>query len=202
MPDLSIEKKKNNLNYDLIAGVDEAGRGPWAGPVYSAAVILDTANIPAEINDSKKMSEKKRNEIYSRIFSEHHYAVGIADVNEIDELNILQASLLSMKRAITNLLLKPDFVLIDGAHKPALDIDSENIIKGDNKSLSIAAASIIAKVERDQFMKKIDEEYPHYNWKKNKGYGTKEHQNALNVHGISEHHRKSFSPIRKILSLN
>ena len=119
-----------------------------------------------------------------------------------DELNILQASLLSMKRAITNLLLKPDFVLIDGAHKPALDIDSENIIKGDNKSLSIAAASIIAKVERDQFMKKIDEEYPHYNWKKNKGYGTKEHQNALNVHGISEHHRKSFSPIRKILSLN
>ena len=202
MPDLSIEKKKNNLNYDLIAGVDEAGRGPWAGPVYSAAVILDTANIPAEINDSKKMSEKKRNEIYSRIVSEHHYAVGIADVNEIDELNILQASLLSMKRAITNLLLKPDFVLIDGAHKPALDIDSENIIKGDNKSLSIAAASIIAKVERDQFMKKIDEEYPYYNWKKNKGYGTKEHQNALNIHGISEHHRKSFSPIRKILSLN
>ena len=202
MPDLSIEKKKNNLNYKLIAGVDEAGRGPWAGPVYSAAVILDTANIPAEINDSKKMSEKKRNEIYSRIVSEHHCAVGIADVNEIDELNILQASLLSMKRAITNLLLKPDFVLIDGAHKPALDIDSENIIKGDNKSLSIAAASIIAKVERDQFMKKIDEEYPHYNWKKNKGYGTKEHQNALNLHGISEHHRKSFSPIRKILSLN
>ena len=129
MPDLSIEKKKNNLNYKLIAGVDEAGRGPWAGPVYSAAVILDTANIPAEINDSKKMSEKKRNEIYSRIVSEHHCAVGIADVNEIDELNILQASLLSMKRAITNLLLKPDFVLIDGAHKPALDIDSENIIK-------------------------------------------------------------------------
>ena len=202
MPDLSIEKKKNNLNYKLIAGVDEAGRGPWAGPVYSAAVILDTANIPAEINDSKKMSEKKRNEIYSLIVSEHHYVVGIADVNEIDELNILQASLLSMKRAIANLLLKPDFVLIDGAHKPALDIDSENIIKGDNKSLSIAAASIIAKVERDQFMKKIDEEYPHYNWKKNKGYGTKEHQNALNVHGISEHHRKSFSPIRKILSLN
>ena len=202
MPDLSIEKKKNNLNYKLIAGVDEAGRGPWAGPVYSAAVILDTANIPEEINDSKKMSEKKRNEINSRIVSEHHYAVGIADVNEIDELNILQASLLSMKRAIANLLLKPDFVLIDGAHKPALDIDSENIIKGDNKSLSIAAASIIAKVERDQFMKKIDEEYPHYNWKKNKGYGTKEHQNALNVHGISEHHRKSFSPIRKILSLN
>ena len=202
MPDLSIEKKKNNLNYDLIAGVDEAGRGPWAGPVYSAAVILDTANIPAEINDSKKMSERKRNEIYLRIISEHHYALGIADVNEIDELNILQASLLSMKRAITNLLLKPDFVLIDGAHKPALDIDSENIIKGDNKSLSIAAASIIAKVERDQFMKKIDEEYPHYNWKKNKGYGTKEHQNALNIHGISEHHRKSFSPIRKILSLN
>ena len=202
MPDLSIEKNKNNLNYKLIAGVDEVGRGPWAGPVYSAAVILDISKIPAEINDSKKMSEKKRDEIYSRIVSEHHYSIGVADVNEIDELNILQASLLSMKRAITNLHLNPDFVLIDGVHRPNLDIDSENIIKGDSKSLSIAAASIIAKVERDRFMKKIDEEYPCYNWKKNKGYGTKEHQNALNIHGISKHHRKSFSPIRKILSLN
>ncbi|MEC7830309.1 MAG: ribonuclease HII [Pseudomonadota bacterium] len=202
MPDLSIEKNKNNLNYKLIAGVDEAGRGPWAGPVYSAAVILDISKIPADINDSKKMSEKKRDEIYSRIVSEHHYSIGVADVNEIDELNILQASLLSMKRAITNLHLNPDFVLIDGVHRPNLDIDSENIIKGDSKSLSIAAASIIAKVERDRFMKKIDEEYPCYNWKKNKGYGTKEHQNALNIHGISKHHRKSFSPIRKILSLS
>ncbi len=202
MPDLSIEKNKNNLNYKLIAGVDEAGRGPWAGPVYSAAVILDISKIPAEINDSKKMSEKKRDEIYSRIVSEHHYSIGVADVNEIDELNILQASLLSMKRAITNLHLNPDFVLIDGVHRPNLDVDSENIIRGDSKSLSIAAASIIAKVERDRFMKKIDEEYPCYNWKKNKGYGTKEHQNALNIHGISKHHRKSFSPIRKILSLS
>ena len=202
MPDLSIEKNKNNLNYKLIAGVDEAGRGPWAGPVYSAAVILDISKIPAEINDSKKMSEKKRDEIYSRIVSEHHYSIGVADVNEIDELNILQASLLSMKRAITNLHLYPDFVLIDGVHRPNLDVDSENIIRGDSKSLSIAAASIIAKVERDRFMKKIDEEYPCYNWKKNKGYGTKEHQNALNIHGISKHHRKSFSPIRKILSLS
>jgi len=202
VPDLSIEKNKNNLNYKLIAGVDEVGRGPWAGPVYSAAVILDISKIPAEINDSKKMSEKKRDEIYSRIVSEHHYSIGVADVNEIDELNILQASLLSMKRAITNLHLNPDFVLIDGVHRPNLDIDSENIIKGDSKSLSIAAASIIAKVERDRFMKKIDEEYPCYNWKKNKGYGTKEHQNALNIHGISKHHRKSFSPIRKILSLS
>tara|TARA_B100000029_G_scaffold423455_1_gene430640 strand:- start:455 stop:1063 length:609 start_codon:yes stop_codon:yes gene_type:complete len=202
VPDLSIEKNKNNLNYKLIAGVDEAGRGPWAGPVYSAAVILDISKIPAEINDSKKMSEKKRDEIYSRIVSEHHYSIGVADVNEIDELNILQASLLSMKRAITNLHLNPDFVLIDGVHRPNLDVDSENIIRGDSKSLSIAAASIIAKVERDRFMKKIDEEYPCYNWKKNKGYGTKEHQNALNIHGISKHHRKSFSPIRKILSLS
>lgn len=202
MPDLSIEKNKNNLNYKLIAGVDEAGRGPWAGPVYSAAVILDISKIPADINDSKKMSEKKRDEIYSRIVSEHHYSIGVADVNEIDELNILQASLLSMKRAITNLHLNPDFVLIDGVHRPNLDVDSENIIRGDSKSLSIAAASIIAKVERDRFMKKIDEEYPCYNWKKNKGYGTKEHQNALNIHGISKHHRKSFSPIRKILSLS
>jgi ribonuclease HII len=201
VPNLLIEKKKNKLNYKIIAGVDEAGRGPWAGPVYSAAVILDHNNIPEEINDSKKLSEKKRNIIYLEIISNHIYGVGIAEVDEIDKLNILGATLLSMERAVNNLSINPDFVLIDGNHKPKIEIDSESIIKGDSKSLSIAAASIIAKVERDKFMRQLDAQYPAYNWKKNKGYGTKDHQNALKMHGVTKYHRKSFSPVRKILSL-
>jgi len=201
VPNLLIEKKKNKLNYKIIAGVDEAGRGPWAGPVFSAAVILNDNNIPEEINDSKKLSEKKRNNIYLEIISNHTYGLGLAEVDEIDELNILGATLLSMERAINNLTVNPDFVLIDGSHKPKIEIDSESIIKGDTKSLSIAAASIIAKVERDKFMRKLDGKFPAYNWKKNKGYGTKDHQNALNKYGVTKYHRKSFSPVRKILSL-
>jgi len=201
VPNLLIEKKKNKLNYKIIAGVDEAGRGPWAGPVYSAAVILNDNNIPEGINDSKKLSEKKRNSIYLEIISNHIYGVGIADVDEIDKLNILGATLLSMERAVNNLSTNPDFVLIDGNHEPKIEIDSESIIKGDTKSLSIAAASIIAKVERDEFMRQLDAQYPAYNWKKNKGYGTKDHQNALKTHGVTKYHRKSFSPVRKILSL-
>ena len=201
MPNLLIEKKKNKLNYKIIAGVDEAGRGPWAGPVYSAAVILDHNNIPEEINDSKKLSEKKRNIIYLEIISNHIYGVGIAEVDEIDKLNILGATLLSMERAVNNLSINPDFVLVDGNHEPKIEIDSESIIKGDTKSLSIAAASIIAKVERDEFMRQLETQYPAYNWKKNKGYGTKDHQNALKMHGVTKYHRKSFSPVRKILSL-
>ncbi len=201
MPNLLIEKKKNKLNYKIIAGVDEAGRGPWAGPVFSAAVILNDNNIPEEINDSKKLSEKKRNNIYLEIISNHTYGLGIAEVDEIDELNILGATLLSMERAINNLAVNPDFILIDGNHKPKIEIDSESVIKGDTKSLSIAAASIIAKVERDKFMRKLDVQFPAYNWRKNKGYGTKDHQNALNKYGVTKYHRKSFSPVRKILSL-
>jgi len=201
VPNLLIEKKKNKLNYKIIAGVDEAGRGPWAGPVFSAAVILNDNNIPEEINDSKKLSEKKRNNIYLEIISNHTYGLGIAEVDEIDELNILGATLLSMERAINNLAVNPDFILIDGNHKPKIEIDSESVIKGDTKSLSIAAASIIAKVERDKFMRKLDGKFPAYNWKKNKGYGTKDHQNALNKYGVTKYHRKSFSPVRKILSL-
>jgi len=201
VPNLLIEKKKNKLNYKIIAGVDEAGRGPWAGPVYSAAVILNDNNIPEGINDSKKLSEKKRNSIYLEIISNHIYGVGIADVDEIDKLNILGATLLSMERAVNNLSINPDFVLVDGNHEPKIEIDSESIIKGDTKSLSIAAASIIAKVERDEFMRQLDTQYPAYNWKKNKGYGTKDHQNALKMHGVTKYHRKSFSPVRKILSL-
>ena len=202
MPDLSIENKKRQLNFHTIAGVDEAGRGPWAGPVYSAIVILNEDHIPEGINDSKKVSEKKRMELYEEILLNHEYGVGHASPEEIDRLNILEATFLSMKRALKNISIKPDYILVDGNLSPKFKIPHETIIKGDNISMSIAAASIIAKVQRDKFMLNIDKEYPEYKWKKNKGYGTKDHQNALNTNGASKYHRKSFSPIRKILSLS
>ena len=202
MPDLSIENKKRQLNFNTIAGVDEAGRGPWAGPVCSAIVILNKDHIPEGINDSKKISEKKRMELYEEILLNHECGIGFASPEEIDQLNILEATFLSMKRALKNISIKPDYILVDGNLSPKFKIPHETIIKGDNISMSIAAASIVAKVERDKFMLNIDKEYPEYKWKKNKGYGTKDHQNALNANGASKYHRKSFSPIRKILSLS
>ena len=200
MPDLSVEDKKRQLDFNKIAGVDEAGRGPWAGPVYSAAVILNRNCIPEGINDSKKISEKKRITLYDEIIINHRYGIGCATPDEIDQFNILEATFLSMRRALENLNIKPDYILVDGNLSPNFNIPHESIIKGDSISLSIAAASIIAKVERDKFMLNIDKKYPEYQWKKNKGYGTKDHQNALNAYGVTKHHRKSFSPIRKILS--
>ena len=202
MPDFSVEDKKRQLDFNNIAGVDEAGRGPWAGPVYSAIVILNRNCIPEGINDSKKISEKKRIELYEEILINHKYGIGCASPDEIDQLNILEATFLSMRRALENLIIKPDYILVDGNLSPNFNIPHESIIKGDSISMSIAAASIIAKVERDKFMLNIDNEHPEYKWKKNKGYGTKDHQNALNAHGVTKYHRKSFSPIRKILSLS
>ena len=158
--------------------MDEAGRGPWAGPVYSAIVILNRNCIPEGINDSKKISEKKRIKLYKEILINHKYGIGSASPDEIDQLNILEATFLSMRRALENLIIKPDYILVDGNLSPNFNIPHENIIKGDSVSMSIAAASIIAKVERDKFMVNIDNEYPEYKWKKNKGYGTKDHQNC------------------------
>jgi len=186
----------------LIAGIDEAGRGPWAGPVVSAAVVLNKKNIPSDLNDSKKISEKKRQSLYSSIYNSHFVGVGISSIEEIDNLNILQATFLSMKRALDNLDCSVDAILVDGNLDPGFDYKTECIVNGDSISFSIAAASIIAKVTRDNLMSKIHKEFPNYNWKRNKGYGTREHRNALDMYGPCKYHRKSFSPINKMLGLN
>ncbi len=201
MPNFLIEEDFGWPN-KLIAGIDEAGRGPWAGPVVSAAVVLNKKNIPSDLNDSKKISEKKRQSLYSSIYNSHFVGVGISSIEEIDNLNILQATFLSMKRALDNLDCSVDAILVDGNLDPGFDYKTECIVNGDSISFSIAAASIIAKVTRDNLMSKIHKEFPNYNWRRNKGYGTKEHRNALDMYGPCKYHRKSFSPINKMLGLN
>lgn len=184
----------------LVCGVDEVGRGPWAGPVMAAAVILDPDSIPDGLNDSKKLSAKKRDKLYPLIMETAQIGFGEASTMEIDQLNILQATHLAMRRAVENLPVKPDHILVDGNRLPQLDYPASCVIKGDNISLSIAAASIIAKVRRDFFMKEIGEIYPEYGWDSNAGYGTRHHQEALSLVGPSRFHRLSFAPIAKILS--
>ena len=186
----------------LIAGIDEAGRGPWAGPVVSAAVILNEKNIPDGLNDSKKLSEKKRLSLFSSIYNFHSVGVGISSIEEIDTMNVLQATFLSMSRAVNDLNPQPEHVLVDGNLDPGLDFKTDCIVKGDSASLSIAAASIIAKVTRDNLMIELDGKYPYYCWKKNKGYGTSEHRKALEMYGPCKYHRKSLSPINKMLGVS
>ena len=181
-----------------IIGVDEVGRGPLAGPVISAAIVLNKEKIPEGINDSKKLSKKKREVINEELISQHSFAIGIASVEEIDKINILQASLLAMKRAVLNLNIKPQTILVDGNKLP--DLEYYPIIKGDSKSISIAAASIIAKVYRDKLMQDLSLQYPGYYWEKNSGYGTKQHLLALNNLGVTPIHRKSFAPIYNMLN--
>ena len=183
-----------------IIGVDEVGRGPLAGPVISAAIILNKEMIPVGINDSKKLSKKKREVINEELISQHSFAIGIASVEEIDKINILQASLLAMKRAVLNLNIKPQTILVDGNTLPDLEYNMYPIIKGDSKSISIAAASIIAKVYRDKLMQDLSLQYPGYYWEKNSGYGTKQHLLALNNLGVTPIHRKSFAPIYNMLN--
>ena len=185
---------------DLIAGVDEVGRGPLAGDVVAAAVILDPANPIDGLTDSKKLSEKKR-EFLSREIKKKAFcwSLGRASVSEIDEINILQASLLAMKRAIEGLASKPTHCLIDGNKVPDIDISCEAIIKGDLKEESIGAASIIAKVQRDEEMIELDQMFPGYGLAQHKGYPTKMHIQALQELGISSIHRKSFAPVKKLL---
>lgn len=195
MPDLSIENEIGGI----VAGVDEAGRGPWAGPVVAAAVIIDKNNIPDGINDSKKLSDKKREIIFAQLQEVAQIGVGIVSVEEIDRMNILQASMLAMQKAIADLPSKPEMALIDGNKCPELPCPAKFVIKGDSISTSIAAASIIAKVTRDRIMRELAIEYPYYAWEKNAGYGTAAHQLGLADKGVTKHHRKSFKPIAKIL---
>jgi ribonuclease HII len=180
----------------LVAGVDEAGRGPWAGPVVAAAVILDRRGFPAGLNDSKKLSEAARARLHAELMEQQH-GIGIASVDEIDTLNIHWATMLAMERAVAALGVAPAHVLVDGNRLPRWPHAATAIIKGDGRSLSIAAASIIAKVTRDRLMVALDAEWPGYGWADNKGYGTPAHQHGLALLGVTPHHRKSFAPVRE-----
>lgn len=188
MPDLSLESTWPNL---IIAGVDEAGRGPLMGPVFAAAVIIDGKHIISGINDSKKLSALKREALYEEITKYYDYAIGTADVTEIDSLNILEATKLACTRAVSALNKKADIILVDGNMKFP-NPEWKSVIKGDSISLSIAAASIIAKVSRDRFVTNLSKDFPEYQWQQNKGYGTKKHIESIKTFGLTIHHRKSF----------
>ncbi len=198
----AYEKKWRSRGYELIAGIDEVGRGPLAGPVAAAAVILPADFYLPGIDDSKKLSEKKREE-YDAIIRKEAFAVSISmvDASEIDEINIYEATKKAMKSAVASLNPTPDVLLID-AMKLETPFASESIIKGDAKSISIAAASIVAKVARDKLMTEIAIRYPGYGFQQNMGYGTKEHLKAIQEYGITPYHRKSFAPIKDLLEPN
>lgn len=186
--------KLNYSKHKLEAGTDEAGRGCLSGPVVAAAVILPENFQHSFLNDSKQLSEKKRQEI--RPYIEEHalaYAVAFVDHEEVDKINVLQASITGMHRSIEKLFIQPEFIIVDGnKFKDYKKVPHQTIIKGDAKFMSIAAASILAKTYRDEYMQKIHKEHPEYNWKKNKGYPTKEHRNAIREFGITQYHRKTF----------
>ena len=195
---LEFEQEAINKGYHRVCGVDEAGRGPLAGPVCAAAVILPENTIIEGVNDSKKLSEKKREALFEVIKAEAvSYSIAYASVEEIESMNILNATMLAMKRAVEGLDVKADYAMIDGNRLPDLCIDSEYIIKGDAKSMSIACASILAKVSRDRLLYKYAEEYPMYGFDKHKGYGTKAHTAAIKEFGPCPYHRMSF--LKKIL---
>jgi len=196
LPDLSFEIAAGGI----VAGVDEAGRGPWAGPVVAGAVILNHKKIPEGINDSKKIPAEKRKILYEKICEHSSTGIGISTVEEIDKLNILNATILAMHRAVEMLgNINIAMVLIDGNRGPKINFPIKTIVGGDALCLSIAAASIIAKTTRDKIMQDLSREHPEYGWESNFGYGTKKHQEALAKHGITRHHRRSYRPIREIL---
>jgi ribonuclease HII len=187
-----------------IAGIDEAGRGPLAGPVVAAACILPEGALFEHLNDSKQLSAAQRELLYSQItsFPLVEFGLGMVDAAAIDQINILQATFAAMRQAVANLSLPPDYLLIDGHQIPAFKIPSKALIKGDSLSLSIAAASILAKVTRDRIMEQYDAQWPDYGFKKHKGYGTKQHLEALKKNGPTPIHRLSFAPISLALSSN
>lgn len=198
MPDLSLEQRLGGV----IAGIDEVGRGPLAGPVIAAAVIIDPATLPArlteELNDSKKLSAKKREMLAALVLESCVHGFGEASVAEIDRLNILKATFLAMQRAVAALGRPLDAALVDGNQVPPLDCRVECVIGGDGLSLSIAAASVIAKVRRDRMMAELAAQYPGYGWEKNAGYGTAAHMEGLRKLGPTPHHRSSFAPIAQL----
>ncbi len=191
--DYTYEINAKLKGYNAVCGVDEAGRGPLAGPVYAAAVILPEGCEIEGLNDSKKISEKKREKLFDVIIEKAvSYSIASVDEKTIDEINILQATYLAMRKAVEGLDVPADYALIDGNRMPELKIDGETIIKGDANSPSIAAASILAKVSRDRYMLELDKKMPQYQFAKHKGYGTKLHYEMLTEHGVSESHRISF----------
>ena len=199
MPDFIIEKEVNSKGFKFVCGVDEAGRGPLAGPVCAAAVILPIDTEIKGLNDSKKLSEKKREELFPLIIEKAiGYSIAFASVEEIEEHNILNATYLAMNRAIEGLKTPADFALIDGNRVPTgIKVPCQTVVKGDSKSMSVAAASVLAKVTRDRLMLELDKAYPQYNFKKHKGYGTKEHTDLILKYGVSPVHRPSF--LKKLL---
>jgi ribonuclease HII len=198
-PDFSIERKAMRKGARLVCGIDEAGRGPWAGPVVAAAVVLDPKCIPDGLNDSKKLSEARRAALFEPIMASARVGIGIAEVDRIDRDNILQATLWAMAQALDQ-IGGVALALVDGNRAPALPCPVHTIIEGDAKSLSIAAASIIAKVTRDRIMVGHDQAYPGYGFARHKGYGTALHQEALRRHGVTPLHRTSFAPIAALLA--
>ena len=200
MPHYIYESRLLKTMAGPICGVDEVGRGPLAGPVVAAAVILDRKRIPKGLNDSKLLSEDDREELYPRIL-EMALAVGVgeASVDEIDLVNIRQATHMAMARAVRALSVTAEFALVDGNDSPPLPCRCDTLVGGDARSVSIAAASIIAKVTRDRMMVALHDKHPGYNWRSNKGYGTPEHYAGLKTHGVTVHHRRSFAPIYHIL---
>jgi len=207
LPDFSLEESLGLPSSAVIIGVDEVGRGPLAGPVTAAAVFVDrqkiTLDLSTKIDDSKKIPQKKRATISKQIEGIAIIGIGWASSGEIDQLNILEATMIAMQRAVLSLrkqiILDPDYILIDGNKVPSFDFPSKAIVRGDEKSLSIAAASIVAKSKRDAFMTSLSKLYPCYGWEKNAGYGTREHLVAIERNGITAHHRRSFKPIANYL---
>jgi ribonuclease HII len=205
MPDLGLERAAGGV----VAGIDEAGRGPLAGPVVAAAVVLNITSLPRKlartIDDSKQLTAEAREAIFARLPAHAIIGIGAASVAEIDQVNILVATMRAMTRAYAALCrrgVRPTLVLIDGDKAPGLDCPCQTVIGGDGVSLSIAAASIVAKVTRDRIMSRLDLRYPGFGWAHNAGYGTAEHRDALLQVGITRHHRTSFSPVHNILSQN
>ncbi len=200
MPDFSIERGRPGV----VAGIDEAGRGPWAGPVVAAAVVLDRDRSPKALidglDDSKLLSPARRHALFDGLCRHAAIGVGAASVVEIEARNILQATFLAMTRAVEALPVAPGLVLVDGNRAPALACRTEPVIGGDRRSASIAAASIIAKVTRDRIMVRLAARYPGFGWERNAGYGTPEHRDGLQRRGVTPHHRRSFAPIRRMLS--